>query len=910
MSKIDWQNAVKAAAQTESFEAVGKTIENVKIPLLGDVATKPTPRFIFGATKLIDDAQAKKQFISSKTNPISELTDVFNHAIKEKPQAISLFATPHIFITIAKLRAARWLNAALELEAKIHATAPKSQKQNEDWHQLLINLTSSFGAICGGADYITLHYDETDLHSKRLASNAFKLSQEEGLLSRSLDPAAGSGLVESLTQQFAETVWKKLGNKTPLPHLKSLLPPTETTISDEQIEVKNFYTKNDLPQEFIESMPGAEPFLRGPYAAMFLTRPWTIRQYAGFSTAEDSNAFYHHALKNGQKGLSVAFDLPTHRGFDSDNKQVANDVGMAGVAIDCLEDMRILFDKIPLDKVSVSMTMNGAVLPIMALYIVAAAEQNVAPEQLAGTIQNDIFKEFMVRNTYIYPPKESIRIVADIFEYASKNMPKFNTISISGYHMQEAGATKDLELAYTLADGIEYVRAGLKTGMDIDAFAHRLSFFWCIGMDFFMEVAKMRAARVLWAEIMKGFGAKKEKSLALRTHCQTSGWSLTSKDVFNNVARTCLEAMAAASGGTQSLHTNALDEAMALPSDFSAKVARETQIFLQKETDLCATIDGWGGSYYLERLTADMMGRARKLIDEIEAEGGMVAALAKGIPKRNIEIAATRTQAKIDSGERVIVGVNKYQAENEPDINILKIDNMAVREKQLARLKANRAQRDEAQTLKALEDLTKASRGKENLLAACVEAAKAGATVGEMSAAMEKTFTRYKAQPEMIKGVYGETSRNNEKLTRAQKTSAEFSQHHGFSPHIFIAKAGQDGHDRGQKVVAAAFADMGFEVSVGALFLSASEVANQAIKAGANFVAISSLAGAHLALAGELVEELKAKDRGDIIVVVGGIIPSDDIKPLKDLGVDRVFLPGTDISTSAIDLLELLRGRN
>ncbi len=930
MNETEWQKAICAAAKTDTIDSVAKIIDGVKMPLLGNPKAKPAPRFInTRQTELLETCPLP---LSDKTSPSDELADAFQLMNTENEKAIALKVNPHLFISIAKIRAARWIATAQQnKEIKIYTCAPlpapeaaAKKLEEENWNYMLVSLASCFSAICGGADYITLSpHSEHNPHAKRLLRNVWLIAQKEGLLSRTLDPAAGSGLIETLTRQFAEEAWAKLGKTAPLPEDAPPLPEPRTTKTSEQIEVKNYYTPKDLPpeqQENIMSLSGAPPFMRGPYAAMFLTRPWTIRQYAGFSTAEESNDFYHHALDNGQKGLSVAFDLPTHRGFDSDNKSVASDVGMAGVAIDCLEDMRILFDKIPLDEVSVSMTMNGAVLPIMALYIAAAAEQKVPPEKLAGTIQNDVLKEFMVRNTYIYPPKESMRIVADIFTYASKHMPKFNTISISGYHMQEAGASKDLELAYTLADGIEYVRAGLKAGMDIDEFAPRLSFFWCIGMDFFMEIAKMRAARVLWADIMKGFGAKNQKSMALRTHCQTSGWSLTANDVFNNVTRTCLEAMAAVSGGTQSLHTNALDEAMALPSRFSAKLARETQLFLQNDTDLCATIDGWGGSYYVERLTLDMIKRARTLIDEIEAEGGMVEALAKGLPKKRIEEAATYTQAKIDSGEHIIVGVNSYQVEDEPEINILKIDNMAVRENQVKRLRLAKAQRDENKTKTLLDKITEAAKkeassqdsksGEANLLAACVEAAKAGASVGEMSLAMEKVFTRYKAKPEMIRGVYGTASEGNARLQRARKISAEFEQRRGFRPHILIAKAGQDGHDRGQKVVAAAYADMGFDVSLGALFQTARDVAEQAIEANAHIVAISSLAGAHLPLAQELVKALNKAERGDVLVVVGGVIPNDDIPHLKDAGVDAVFPPGTDVSASAIDLLELLRGRN
>ena len=656
---------------------------------------------------------------SDKTSPAEELAEIIAKGLQLRATRnvrLGLKADAHIFMTMAKYRAARWLWAELTSEvAEIHAL-PCPQGDQGDY--LLHNTVSCFAAAGGGAQSINLPpHIEADKDAQRIARNIWHVLREEGRLNRVADPAAGSWLAENLTVQLAQTAWSYLQKIIPDKAVGGLgrpadrLPPdTNTSSTPENIEVKEIYTPLDV-SDLDLTLPGQPPFTRGPYATMFLTRPWTIRQYAGFSTAEDSNRFYRHALAHGQKGLSVAFDLPTHRGYDSDDEHAAADVGMAGVAIDCLDDMRILFDQIPLSDVSVSMTMNGAVLPIMALYIVVAGEQGAAPEQLAGTIQNDILKEFMVRNTYIYPPEPSMRIVSDIFAYAAEHMPKFNTISISGYHMQEAGATKDLELAYTLADGMEYVRAGLKAGLDIDDFAPRLSFFWGIGMDFYMEVAKMRAARMLWAEIIAGFGAKKEKSLALRTHCQTSGWSLTARDPFNNVARTCLEASAAIYGGTQSLHTNALDEALALPSDFSAKIARDTQLFLQNETDMCASIDPWGGSYYVERLTLDIAERAREHISEIENEGGMVAALAKGLPKMRIEEAATRAQAHIDTGQRVIVGVNKFLTQNEKEIDILKVDNLAVRKNQLERLEQARAKRDEAKIKTCLDELYRAAQG-------------------------------------------------------------------------------------------------------------------------------------------------------------------------------------------------------
>ena len=859
---------------------------------------------------------------SSKAPPTEELAEVIAKSMKLRATRnvrLSLKADAHIFMTMAKYRAARWLWAELTSEvADIHAL-PCPQGDQGDY--LLRNAVGCFAAAGGGAQSINLPPQiEEDKDAQRIARNIWHVLREEGHLSRVADPAAGSWLAENLTTQLAQTAWSHLQKIIPDKAVGGLgrpadhLPPNKkTSPTPENIEVKSIYTPLDV-SDLDLTLPGQPPFTRGPYTTMFLTRPWTIRQYAGFSTAEDSNRFYRHALAHGQKGLSVAFDLPTHRGYDSDDEHAAADVGMAGVAIDCLDDMRILFDEIPLSDVSVSMTMNGAVLPIMALYIVVAGEQGAAPEQLAGTIQNDILKEFMVRNTYIYPPEPSMRIVSDIFAYAAEHMPKFNTISISGYHMQEAGATKDLELAYTLADGMEYVRAGLKAGLDIDDFAPRLSFFWGIGMDFYMEVAKMRAARMLWAEIIAGFGAKKEKSLALRTHCQTSGWSLTARDPFNNVARTCLEASAAIYGGTQSLHTNALDEALALPSDFSAKIARDTQLFLQNETDMCASIDPWGGSYYVERLTLDIAARAREHISEIENEGGMVAALAKGLPKMRIEEAATRAQAHIDTGQRVIVGVNKFLTQNEKEIDILKVDNLAVRKNQLARLKQARGRRDEAKIQACLDELYQAARGEENLLAASVSAAKCGATVGEMSGALERAFTRHKAETRITKGIYANAAKSDgvesDKVFHARQVAEDFERKHGYRPRILIAKAGQDGHDRGQKVVAGAYADMGFDVRVGDLFCTAREVAARAVELDVHIVAISSLAGAHMPLARDLVRALDERDRGDIVVVVGGIIPADDVASLKEAGVKAVYRPGTDVSASAIDLLELIRGKN
>ena len=675
----------------------------------------------------------------------------------------------------------------------------------------------------------------------------------------------------------------------------------------EKISIKNCYTHKDIENlDFLNGWPGLAPFLRGPHATMYKTRPWTIRQYGGFSTAEESNAFYRRNLEDGQRGISVAFDLATHRGYDSDHPRVAGDVGMAGVAIDSILDMQKLFDGIPLDKMSVSMTMNGAVLPIMALYIVAAEEQGVPAKALTGTIQNDILKEFMVRNTYIYPPEPSMRIISDIFAYTSAEMPRFNSISVSGYHMQEAGATADLELAYTLADGIEYVRAGLKAGLDVDSFSPRISFFWGIGMNFFMEVAKMRAARLIWARLMSQFEPKDDRSLSLRTHCQTSGWSLTAQDPYNNVIRTCIEAMAATQGHTQSLHTNSFDEALALPTDFSAKIARDTQAFLQEETDSCRVIDPWGGSYYLERLTKDLAEKAMDHIYEIENSGGMAKAIEAGIPKLRIEEAAARTQARIDSGQQSVIGVNRYRPETESIVNVLRVDNAEVRASQIAQLEELKATRDQNQCQIALEELTNAAEKNENLLAASVKAARARATVGEISDALEKIFGRHKAEVRTISGVFSSEVGDNEEVQAVRDRSNKFEADSGRRPRILVAKIGQDGHDRGQKVIATAFADLGFDVDIGPLFATPSETAMQAVENDVHVVGVSSLAAGHLTLVPQLKKELESLGRSDIAIVVGGVIPPDDFDALQDAGVAAVFPSGTVIAEAAIELLEKL----
>lgn len=688
----------------------------------------------------------------------------------------------------------------------------------------------------------------------------------------------------------------------------------------EGIDVPIHFDESDVDQlDFLATYPGIAPFLRGPYSTMYVNQPWTIRQYAGFSTAEESNAFYRRNLAAGQKGLSVAFDLATHRGYDSDHPRVTGDVGMAGVAIDSILDMRQLFEGIPLDRMSVSMTMNGAVLPVLALFIVAAEEQGVAHDQLTGTIQNDILKEFMVRNTYIYPPEPSMRIISDIFAYTSVEMPKFNSISISGYHMQEAGATADLELAYTLADGIEYIRAGQAAGLDVDAFAPRLSFFWAIGMNFAMEVAKMRAARLLWAKLVQQFDPKNPKSLSLRTHCQTSGWSLTAQDVYNNVVRTCVEAMAATQGHTQSLHTNALDEALALPTDFSARIARNTQLLLQQESGTTRVIDPWGGSYYIERLTADLAERAWAHIQEVEEAGGMTAAIEAGIPKMRIEEAAARTQARIDTGRQPVIGVNLFRPQEQEQIDVLKVDNSAVRAEQLAKLARLREERDEAACQAALTALTAAARAsvdgtrpaglEHNFLTLAVNAARAGATVGEISDALEAVFGRHTATIRTIHGVYRSEAGDSPNVERVRDRAAAFEARHGRRPRIMVAKMGQDGHDRGQKVIATAFADLGFDVDVGPLFQTPREVALQAVEADVHIVGASSLAAGHLTLVPALRDELAALGRDDIMIVVGGVIPPQDFDELRAAGASAIFPPGTVVADAAIDLIDQLDAR-
>ncbi len=873
------------------------------------------------------------------------------------------------FIEIAKLRAVRllWATALGALQpsgpgiaaVRIHVRTARANKSGSDPHRnLLRSTTEAMSAAIGGADTVLVEPHGFDPH---LAINVQRILVEEAHLDVVADPGGGSYYVERLTDGLAREAWASfqrieavggyaaaiaaglIAEQLPDPHAAEVAassprddatgtrpdfshvdyrsgaqagpargdarrPSPRPRMTPEQIPLKAYYTHEDLEGlEHLEYAAGLPPFLRGPYATMYALQPWTIRQYAGFSTAEESNAFYRRNLAAGQKGLSVAFDLATHRGYDSDNPRVVGDVGKAGVAIDTVEDMKILFDRIPLERMSVSMTMNGAVLPIMAFFIVAAEEQGVRPEQLTGTIQNDILKEFMVRNTYIYPPAASMRIVGEIFRYCAERMPRFNGISISGYHMQEAGATADIELAYTLADGLEYIRTGIAAGLDIDSFAPRLSFFWGIGMNHFMEIAKLRAARVLWAMLVKRFEPKDPKSMALRAHSQTSGWSLTAQDAFNNVTRTCVEALAAVLGGTQSLHTNALDEAIALPSDFSARIARDTQIYLQEETGITRAVDPWGGSYYVERLTHELMHKAWHHIQEVEGLGGMARAIDTGLPKMRIEEAAARRQARIDSGREVIVGVNAYTRADEPPLELLEVDNAAVREAQVRRLSDVRASRDEAAARQALEALTRAAADRHgNLLAIAVDAARARATLGEISDALEKAFGRYQAVGRTISGVYSSENERDPEFQRARQMAERFAADEGRRPRILVAKLGQDGHDRGSKVIATAFADLGFDVDVGPLFQTPDEAARMAVDNDVHVLGVSSLAGGHKTLVPAVIAELARLGRGDVLVIVGGVIPPQDHAFLQEAGVTAVFGPGSVIPVCAQQILEAL----
>ena len=812
------------------------------------------------------------------------------------------------FLEIAKLKAFRilWKSKTGEDAYLFTSTDTSNKKEESAYNNILRSTTECMSAIFGGANAIMLNaynssFEKSTDFSERIARNQQTILRKESYLDKVEDPTKGSYYIDYLIQELLQDF-----------EIQSEIEEKKATTkweSSEGIEIHNRYTKKDISNtEHLNFVAGIAPNLRGPYSTMYVMQPWTIRQYAGFSTAEASNEFYRKNLAGGQKGLSVAFDLATHRGYDSDHERVIGDVGMAGVAIDTVEDMKILFDKIPLDEMSVSMTMNGAVLPILAFYIVAAKEQGVSLEQLSGTIQNDILKEFMVRNTYIYPPQHSMRIISDIFEYTSEKMPKFNSISVSGYHMQEAGATADIELAYTLADGLEYIRTGIKAGLDIDSFAPRISFFWGIGMNHFMEIAKLRAARILWAKLVAEFKPKNPKSLALRTHCQTSGWSLTEQDPFNNITRTCVEAMAAVMGGTQSLHTNALDEAIALPTDFSAKIARDTQIFLQKEIGICKTVDPWGGSYYVEKLTEELTNKAWKHIQEIEELGGMVKAIESAVPKMRIEQSAAKKQARIDSGKDIIVGVNANKLTKEDtELEILEIDNTAVRNSQINRLKSIKESRNTIKVQEALEQLTKACTNKEqNLLNLAVHAAQQRATLGEISDALEKSFGRYIAKNQTISGVYKMEIQNNDTFKKALALSDEFANKKGRRPRILIAKMGQDGHDRGAKIVATSFADLGFDVDVGPLFQTPKEAAKQAVENDVHILGISSLAAGHKTLVPQVIAALKEYQREDILVIAGGVIPQQDYSFLLDAGVSGIFGPGSVIAESAIEILKKL----
>ena len=825
-----------------------------------------------------------------------------------------------LFENIAKIRALKKLSQELftkqGIKARLFIWGVTSQKNwtLEDAETNILRATiSCVAGIWGGVDYLTcLPYDilsgSPSRRAIRIARNIPIMLERESHLGRISDPLGGSYYLERYTHQIMEKVKSSLEN-IDFSNEKCIENEVQQKIWKNPcgIELKSVYDASDLEGlGHLNSFPGLFPYVRGPYTTMYAGRPWTIRQYAGFSTAEESNAFYRRNLDAGQKGLSIAFDLATHRGYDSDHPRVFGDVGMAGVAIDSILDMEILFEGIPLDKMSVSMTMNGAVLPILALYIVAAEEQGVETRLLRGTIQNDILKEFMVRNTYIYPPAPSMKIISDIFEYTSKYMPKFNSISISGYHMQEAGATPDLELAYTLADGISYVKTGIEAGLDIDSFAPRLSFFWAVGMDTYSEIAKMRAARLLWAEMISQFNPKNPKSTALRTHCQTSGWSLTAQDVYNNVTRTCIEALAASLGHTQSLHTNSLDEALALPTDFSAKIARNTQLHLQKETGICDVADPWGGSFAMEKLTAQIVERAKEHLKEIEELGGMPKAIEQGIPKMRIEESAARIQARIDTGRQEIIGVNAHRTDEKEDIPVLVVDNDEVRNAQLARLKKLREIRDEQEVQKTLDALTEAAKtGQGNLLALSVDAARARATVGEISLALEEVFGRHQAHTRSISGVYRkEVGEMEDSVQKVRMRVENFIQLDGRRPRILVAKMGQDGHDRGQKVIAAAFADLGFDVDIGPLFQTPEETARQAVENDVHVIGVSSLAAGHLTLVPALKSELAKLERSDILVVVGGVIPPQDYEVLKEKGAAAIFGPGTVISDAAIGVID------
>ncbi len=862
---------------------------------------------------------------NSATCQLLSLTKEVVHTIKRVEDINKILFKVEIgtnyFLEIAKLRALRIIVTEVLANNDIHidpagidilAVSDKWKNDEFSPHEnILKGSTAAMAAIIGGCNALYVEPENQDeILSCRTVRNISSILKEESFFNKEVDPAAGSYYIENLTHSLVKEVLKVFGIKSTFiaTNKRSNLRPAIGWMSNEQVEVLPWYNKKDTDNfEHLDYQAGLPPYLRGPYSTMYATRPWTIRQYAGFSTAKESNAFYRRNLAAGQKGLSIAFDLATHRGYDSDHPRVEGDVGKAGVAIDSVLDMQVLFKDIPLDQMSVSMTMNGAVLPILAFYIVAAEESGVSKEKLTGTIQNDILKEFMVRNTYVYPPAPSMKIISDIFEYTSKYMPKFNSISISGYHIQEAGGTADIELAYTLADGLEYLRTGVKAGLDIDTFAPRLSFFWGIGMNHFMEIAKMRAGRMLWAKIVKQFDPKNPKSMTLRTHSQTSGWSLTEQDPYNNVVRTCVEAMAAVLGHTQSLHTNALDEAIALPSDYSAKIARNTQKYLQSETSITKVADPWGGSYYVESLTHDLMHRAWELIQEIEEAGGMAKAIETGLPKMKIEAAAAKKQARIDANKDIIVGVNKYKVEDKTELDLLEIDNTAVREEQIERLNQLKADRDPSKVTNALRDIAfAAKKGNGNLLELAVEAARHRATLGEITLALEEAFGRYTASVKSISGVYSSEAKMNKQFKKALELSNKFAELEGRRPRILVAKMGQDGHDRGAKVIATSFADLGFDVDIGPLFQTPEEVAKQAVENDVHVVGASSLAAGHKTLIPKLIEALKKYEREDIMVVAGGVIPPKDYNYLYNKGVSAIFGPGTVISDSAIEIINKL----
>ncbi len=879
------------------------------------------PTYNIGNLKTIVIESDNNSAIHQLLNLTKEVVHVVKRAEYLKKILFKVEIGTNYFLEIAKLRALRIIVAEV-LASKgisidpvdIDILAVSGRWKNDEFaphENILKGSTAAMAAIIGGCNALYVEPENQDENlSSRTVRNISSILKEESFFNKEVDPAAGSYYIENLTHSLVKEVLQILDLKiTGITSNKISTPgASKGWMSNEQVEVLPWYNKTDTDSfEHLNFQAGLPPYLRGPYSTMYATRPWTIRQYAGFSTAKESNAFYRRNLAAGQKGLSIAFDLATHRGYDSDHPRVEGDVGKAGVAIDSVLDMQVLFKDIPLDQMSVSMTMNGAVLPILAFYIVAAEESGVSKEKLTGTIQNDILKEFMVRNTYVYPPGPSMKIISDIFEYTSKYMPKFNSISISGYHIQEAGGTADIELAYTLADGLEYLRTGVKAGLDIDTFAPRLSFFWGIGMNHFMEIAKMRAGRMLWAKIVKQFNPKNPKSMTLRTHCQTSGWSLTEQDPYNNVVRTCVEAMAAVLGHTQSLHTNALDEAIALPSDYSAKIARNTQKYLQSVTSITKVADPWGGSYYVESLTNDLMHRAWELMEEIEEAGGMAKAIETGLPKMKIEAAAAKKQARIDANKDIIVGVNKYQVEDKTELDLLEIDNTAVREEQIERLNQLKANRDTSKVTNVLKELAfAAKKGNGNLLELAVEAARYRATLGEITLALEETFGRYTASVKSISGVYSSEAKMDKQFKKALELSNKFAELEGRRPRILVAKMGQDGHDRGAKVIATSFADLGFDVDIGPLFQTPEEVAKQAVENDVHVVGASSLAAGHKTLIPKLIEALKKYEREDIMVVAGGVIPPKDYDYLINKGVSAIFGPGTVISESAIEIIDKL----